>query len=187
MKKLLSTALALVLAFSLSNTAFAATNTNTTIGPDTEPKEGVATLNYNVSPAYTVTIPGTITLYDPTTGGNGTAVKASNVKLNYGEQVVVKLTGINQTDDNPQGDDTFTVNTAEGASLGYTVTNNSTGDSYGKGDAILTVKPEDGSGSTNLKCVLTASNSGDIKYAGNYSGTLTFTVSVESSESINGD
>ena len=109
---------------------------------------------------YTVTIPATVEL-----GGTAT-VKVENTMLKKGDEVNVKLTGTSEADD------TFKVTTAQGAELTYTVK---------KSDTVINV------GDTVISCASQVSNQVDllftaptsVQYAGDYSGTVTFTVSVE--------
>ena len=158
MKKFLSIALALIVALSLSVTAFAAE-----IKPETSPA-GSTTITYSVAPMYTVTIPASVTL------GNDATVSASGVKVAKGSQVVVKISGTSEA--------------GEGAELAYTVKNGAT--TIGVGDAILTVNPDsatDGSGASG-SATLTFTLDDTIKYAGIYTGTVTFTVSVEKKEQM---
>lgn len=158
MKRLLTCVLALVMALSLSVTAFAAGITQ-----DTVLKTGSTEVTYTVNPTYTVTIPATVTL-----GGTAVEVKAENVVVDRGKQVVVKLTGTSGTNN------AFTVKTAEEAVLAYTVKNGDT--VVDINDAVLAVNPGTAnSGSTTL--TFTAPTS--ITYAGTYTGTVTFTVSVD--------
>lgn len=178
MKKLLALALALTLTLSLSVTAFAADGDQTIT---TDDGTGKTTVTYEVQPAYTVTIPATVTI-----DGSAVTVKADGVKVPSGKQVVVKLTGINVTEQNTTGDDAFTVKTAEGASLNYTVTAGASGSAtqISKDSTVLTVNPDvattdaGASGSTTLTFALASGQT--VKYAGTYSGTVTFTVSVDS-------
>ena len=155
MKKLLSFTLALVMMLSVSVTAFAGT-----VDQDSIDKTGDTSITYNVAPAYTVTIPATVEL-----GGTAT-VKVENTMLKKGDEVNVKLTGTSEADD------TFKVTTAQGAELTYTVN---------KSDTVINV------GDTVISCASQVSNQVDllftaptsVQYAGDYSGTVTFTVSVE--------
>ena len=189
MKKLLSIVLALALALSLSVTVFAAgdddtgnTTQNTTITQDTD-KTGKTTVNYSVAPAYTVTIPASVTI-DGTNNSNTVTVSASGVKVEKGKQVVVKLTGINVTTENTNGDNDFKVKTAEGAELKYTVKIGTTDITTAEAsNTVLTVNPASttanavASGSNNLTFAL--ADTEVVKYAGTYSGTVTFNVSVD--------
>lgn len=161
MKKLLSLVLSMVMVLSLSVTAFAAE-----INQGSDPKTGSTTVTYTVNPVYTVTIPATVTL-----GGSAVEVKAEGVKVNKGSRVVVKLTGTSESDN------AFRVKTAEGAVLTYTVQKNSA--DVAINDTVLAVNPETAdTGSTALSFVAPAS----VTYAGTYTGTVTFTVSVENAD-----
>ena len=164
MKKLLTCVLALVMVLSLSVTVFAA---DTSIDQGSTSKTGSTSVTYTVNPTYTVTIPANVTL------GNSVNVKASGVKVAKGSQVVVTLTGTSESDN------AFKVNTAEGAMLGYTVKNGET--AVNVNDTVLTVNPDsaaDGSGASGSTSLAVALND-TIQYAGTYTGTVTFTVSVE--------
>ncbi|MGN0523933.1 MAG: hypothetical protein ACI4IG_06645 [Eubacterium sp.] len=155
MKKLLSFTLALVMMLSATITAFAGT-----VDQDSVDKTGDTNITYNVDPAYTVTIPATVTL------GNTATVKVENTMLKKGDEITVKLTGTSEADD------TFKVKTAQGAELTYTVKD---------GDTVINV------GDTVLHCASQVNGRADllftaptsVQYAGDYSGTVTFTVSVE--------
>lgn len=164
MKKLLTAITTLALALSLSATAFAAD-----INLDTDPKTGNTNVTYNVEPSYTVTIPENVTI------GENATVEAEGVKVDKGSQVVVKLTATSGTDN------AFTVKTAEGAVLNYTVKNGN--NTINVGDTVLAVNPDTAtdnngaSGTADLKFSLTDGET--VQYAGAYTGTVTFTVSVE--------
>ncbi|MGN1315434.1 MAG: hypothetical protein ACI4VW_00015 [Acutalibacteraceae bacterium] len=155
MKKVLSFTLALVMMLSVSITAFAGT-----VDQDTVDKTGNTSITYDVSPSYTVTIPATVTLGDTAT------VKVENTMLKKGDEVNVKLTGTSEADD------AFKVTTAQGAELTYTVKD---------GDTVINV------GDTVLSCASQVNDTADllftapasVQYAGDYTGTVTFTVSVE--------
>ena len=112
MKKLLSAVLAAAMCCVMAVPAFAA---DTVIVPDEDgnpnPETGDIKVSYSVSPAYTVTIPGEVTL------GQTATISAQNVRVAKGSQVEVALTGINN------GDSQFILTTTEGASINYTVQN----------------------------------------------------------------
>ena len=115
------------------------------------------TVTYEVAPTYTVTIPATVAL------GETATIKAENVVVAKSKQVEVKLTNAND----------FTVTTPQGASLTYTVKNGET--TVNEGDTVLTVNPDGGkTGETTLKFVAPET----VKFAGDYTGSITFTIAV---------
>ena len=121
------------------------------------------TVNYAVAPTYTVTIPETVTL------GHTATIKAEDVILEEEKQLKVKLTGTSGENN------AFKVKSAEGAELEYTV-NDGTKD-ISIDETVLTVNPDNSAnGSATLK--FNAPSDSDIIYAGKYTGTVTFTVSV---------
>lgn len=121
------------------------------------------TVNYAVAPTYTVTIPKTVKL------GETATIKAENVVVDEDKQLEVSLTGTSGVNN------AFTVKSAEGAELEYTV-NDGTKD-ISIDETVLTVNPDNSAnGSAELK--FNAPSDSDITYAGVYSGTVTFTVSV---------
>ena len=121
------------------------------------PSKRSVTVEYNVDPTYTVTIPATVAL------GETTTIKAENVVVAKGKQVEVALANANG----------FTVATPQGAELGYTVKNGET--TVNEGDTVLTVNPDGGkTGETTL----TFTTPETVKFAGDYTGTVTFTIAV---------
>ena len=154
MKKLFALLLAITMMATLSVTAFAADY-------DTAGDKGM-NVTYSVAPAYTVTIPETVTI-----GADGTekTVSAADVVVEKGQYVSVTLAENN----------TFTVKTTEGAELTYTVTAN--GENVAAGGEILAVNPADGK--TGTATVTFDIDESDIKYAGTYTGSATFTIAVK--------
>lgn len=174
MKKLISFALTLTLVFSLSVTAFA---TSDTTELNTGHTSGNTQITYNVDPAYTVTIPTNVELTDKE-AGTSALVKATNVKIPRGENLTVKLDMNN----------TFQVSTPSGnniASLKYTVTkDDNSNNSLNAGDEIFSFSPylndeKSVIDFTEATLKFNLDTSTPVTYAGNYSGTLTFTVSVD--------
>lgn len=154
MKKLFALLLAITMMATLSVTAFAADY-------DTAGDKGM-NVTYSVNPGYTVTIPETVTI-----GADGTekTVSAADVVVEKGQYVSVTLAA----------DNNFTVKTAEGAELTYTVTAN--GEAVAAGGEILAVNPADGK--TGTTTVTFDIDEAAIQYAGTYTGTATFTVAVK--------
>ena len=154
MKKLFALLLAITMMATLSVTAFAADY-------DTTGDKGM-TVTYSVAPAYTVTIPETVTI-----GADGTekTVSAEGVVVEKGQYVSVTLAA----------DNNFTVKTTEGAELTYTVTAN--GENVAAGGEILTVNPTDGK--TGTATITFDIDETKIQYAGTYTGSATFTIAVK--------
>ena len=118
------------------------------------------TVTYSVDPTYTVTIPTDVTI-----DGNSTTISAEDVVVEKGKYVSVTLADNNN----------FTVKTAEGAELTYTVTAN--GENVAPGDELLAVNPADSdAGTANITFGIDESA---IQYAGTYTGTATFTIAVK--------
>ena len=123
------------------------------------------TVTYEVAPTYTVTIPTDVTI-----DGNSTTISAEDVVVEKGKYVSVTLAENND----------FTVKTAEGAELTYTVTAN--GETVAPGSEILAVNPADGK--TGTATVTFDIDETKIQYAGTYTGTATFTISVKDAPMI---
>ena len=120
-------------------------------------------VTYTSNAAYTVTIPATVAL------GETATISAENVVLNAGEQLNVTLSGTSETDN------AFKLTTATD-SLTYTVSKGE--DSVSVGDVVLNVAAGTTSGSSDLKFNEPATTPN----AGDYTGTVTFTISVKSAK-----
>ncbi len=120
-------------------------------------------VNYTVAPTYTVTIPSEVSL------GNSFEIKAENVVLEQGKQLEVALTATSGAGN------AFTVSNGKTGELTYEVKVGGTPISVG--GTVLTVNPTTASaGSATLHF---SDPTNTIVYAGDYSGTVTFTVSVK--------
>lgn len=117
------------------------------------------TARYTNAPSYTVTIPATVEL------GNTAEIQAENVNVVSGSQLVVRLSNANG----------LKLTTPEGAEQLYTIKNEET--SIKESDDVLTVAggTADNSGTVSLDFA----PDGEPKYAGVYTGTVMFSVSVE--------
>ena len=157
MKKLLTCVLVMVMVLSLSATAFAADITQ-----DSDPKTGTTNVTFNVDPTYTVTIPATVTLAKAEDGSykQDATITATGVRLLEGKVINVTLAG----------DFTLTAGTTEWP---YTVTVGDSATEIATGGTVATFETK----TTEQTSVLhfTAANP---TYAGDYSDTVTFTISV---------
>lgn len=163
MKKLLTLLLTAALATTAATTAFAADTTISagTDGNPTPTAKPEMTVTYTVQPSYTVTIPASVTL------GQTAIVSASNVKINKDQTLKVKLTATSERDN------TFKVK-ANGAELTYTVKKGTT--DIAVGSEVLAVNSE--TSGDDLKAELSFIAPTSTTFAGEYKGTVTFTVSV---------
>ena len=160
MRKIFTLFLVVILMVSLSVTALAADNTVNYDSNQTTQTSGL-NVTYNVQPNFTVTIPANVTL------GDNVTVSSDKVVVEYGKAVKVKLTGTGETDN------TFKLKTAEGAVLEYAV---KMGDTVvNVGDTVLTVAPDSTATSAQLSFVMPT----NVTYAGNYTGTIRFSIVVE--------
>ena len=155
MKKLFALILAVVMIATMSTTAFAA---NTT-GGSTE-------VSFNVDPTYTVTIPATVELNKVEDNGtvtyenDYTLTAQAGVRLKKGEYIEVTVAS------------DFEMTTTEGATLAYTITK----DAAALVDSIVAEFDTDKAAQTSV--IHIAAN--DPDFAGNYSDTVTFTLTVKS-------
>ena len=121
------------------------------------------TIEFVQAPVYTVTIPATMEL------GEQATITAENMVIEKGKQIEVSITGTSEDDDS------FKLRAGEKVVIEYTVKNDGTVVSVG--DTVLTVNPETAAeGSVTLDFIAPS----NISYAGDYTGTVTFTVAVNS-------
>lgn len=122
-------------------------------------KKLTITAQYTNAPSYTVTIPASVEL------GNTAEIQAENVNVVSGSQLVVRLSDA----------DGWKLKTPEGAEQLYTIKN---GESIvAEDDAVLTVAG--GTANNSGTVSLDFAPDGEPKYAGVYTGTVMFSVSVE--------
>ena len=160
MKKLFALLLTAALLASLPLTALAA---DSTVNYDENRQSQTSGLNvtYQVAPAFTVTIPADVTL------NNSVTVSAADVVVEYGKAVNVTISGTSGENN------AFQLRTDEGAVLASTVKK---GDAEVRvGDTVLSVTPT----SDQTAVELTFVEPENYTYAGLYKGTVTFTVSVD--------
>ena len=168
MKKLLSLVLTLALALSLSVTAFAEDHTvdqNTTL-----PATKDTTVEFNVAPTYTITIPGTVELDKKTGTGtvtyekDGTITASAGVRLLNGQSIQVTLSA-------GDGEDKFVLTSGESATLDYTVTVNNT--EIENNGVVATFETSQTAQTSTLHFA-----AADPTYAGDYSDTVTFNIAI---------
>lgn len=168
MKKLLGIALTLALALSLSVTAFATDGLNTFGPEDTAGKD--TTVTYDLSAAYTVTIPAKVELSKDSSGSTVTyaqvaTISAKSVRLEEGQTIKVTLTG----------DFELSATTGSGDyAWPYTVKVGTDDTAIKSGDTVATfsTKTEDQTETLYFSAA-------EPTYAGSYSDTVTFTVSID--------
>ncbi len=169
MKKLISGISALLTAAMLiaPMIAFA----DTTINPDPDnmpnPKPGTAptTVEFTVAPTYTVTIPAKIELADNGSGiyTNIGTLTAEDVFLEPNQEIVVTISGDFVLEN--EADSSVTVDYQAEGPNGI----------VGNGDIVTAFDTSDEPQSVNVEF----STSEEPEYAGNYSDTVTFGISVE--------
>ena len=162
MKKLASFVLALAMAAVCAAPAMAAGNQitqSTSNSCDTK-------VTFTIAPAYTVTIPSEVTLDKKQAGETVTyekdlELKASNVRLNQDKKLQVTIAD----------GSILTLESAEHATLNYTITVGSTEVSANSVVATFTTQAADQTATLHIKA-------NDPPFAGDYSGTLKFTIAV---------
>lgn len=166
MKKRLAVLLAMGMAMTMTTSVFAAAASPITQASDT--KKGTVDLTYEVTEAYTVTIPDAVT-FTNTEAKTGT-VKADGVLIANGKNLVVKVSSTNYSDGWTLKDQAAEANT-----LKYTIKKGTTSATDVSNDGeVLKVEAGTATGEETLNFQLTAAGT----KAGTYKDTLTFTVSV---------
>ena len=125
------------------------------------------TATYDVSAKYTITIPAGVTLSDTATASQ--SIEASDVVLESGKKITVKLTEASNTESGAS----FSAKTTKGDSTAtYTI---------GKGEATTGVKVGDtvAEFTENGTQALTFSKAEGATHAGTHTETLTFGIAVE--------
>ena len=119
----------------------------------------------NVAPTFTVTIPATVELGDEIT------VSAENVRISKGSEVAIRIT------DASGSGSAFTMTSTEGYTFAYEITAN--GAAITPGATLLVVNPDTASAG---QVTLVFKKPRTAIYAGNYSGRVVFTISVQPAE-----
>ena len=186
MKKMFAmlTALTLTAAIAVPFTVFADDSAtppaDTVINPKSEKQTGDTTVSYNEQEMYIVTIPAKVKLADQ---DKTAKIKFSDVMLENGKKISVKLTDaankeLSQTSD-------FNVAHTNDVFATYTVTDGAETNpkTYALGDEVASftygTKDESGKIITEATETLTFTAPQGAQYAGTYTDTLTFGISVE--------
>ena len=154
MKKLFAILLTVAMLATMSITAFA----ENTTGGSTE-------VSFNVDPTYTVTIPATVELNKVDTEGvvtyenDYTITADAGVRLKKNEYIEVTVAS------------DFEMTTAEGATLAYEITK---GGAALVNDVVATFNTDKTAQSSTIHI-----SAGDPDFAGDYSDTVTFTITVK--------
>lgn len=149
-------------------------SSTTTIEQNSTEQSGNTTVAFEIKPAYTVTIPQTVELDKITNTTNSTVtykkdltLTASNVRLKNNQTLKVTI----PTDPtNP----IFTLTSSEGATLNCKITLGENNTSVPADGVVATfeTKTADQTATLHIKA-------GNPTYAGNYSGTLNFTIALD--------
>ena len=161
MKKLFALILTVCLLATMSTTAFAAE-----IGTEANASQGSTEVSFNVDPTYTVTIPATVELQKIEDNGtvtyeNDYTIEAvAGVRLKKNEYIEVTVAS------------DFEMNTAEGATLAYTIT--ADGNAVANNGVVADFATDKAEQTATIHI---AAN--DPDFAGEYKDTVTFTVAVK--------
>lgn len=162
MKKVMSIIMAAIITLGLSVSAFA----ESSITQDSEEKSGNTNVDYSLGVSYTVTIPASVTFTD-TQKEVDRGLLASNVILNEGSTLSISVSSLNG----------FVMRNGEGY-IDYSLKVNYNAIPEENNFDILIVYAGESSG-TAILSFATDLNKENAHYAGKYTDTLTFTVSVE--------
>jgi hypothetical protein len=153
MKKLIATILALVLALSLSMTAFAAT-----VDENSESKTVDTTISTTIDPTYTVTIPANLTVDFEATSTSFGEIALENAQVEPGKAVQVDLSASG----------TLKNATDAAKTIAYTVEDE---------NGVFTSAIYQTAGEKTALSVNITKDAWDAAYAGAYSDTVTFAIS----------
>lgn len=137
-----------------------------TITQDSEEKSGNTNINYSAEETYTVVFPASVTFTDSEKAIER-GLQVSNVLINEGSSLNVYVSSLNN----------FKMRNGEGY-IDYKLMINYNGNPEEYDYRILSIDAGEGGGVAILYFV-TELNKDNTKYAGTYTDTLTFTVSVE--------
>ena len=152
-----------------------------TITQDKIPTNAATDVEYTVDPAYMVTIPANVTL--KSNDVQTKTVTAEKVKLDYGKEVVVKLTEASNTNAaNKEGNKFHAMTEDKTSTATYTINEGTLG--LDEGSNIVAAFPTftDATQEADKKKEIKFSAASGATFAGTHTELLTFTLSVEASE-----
>ena len=138
--------------------------------PEPKPTTGNTDVLYGVDPAYTVTIPASV---DVTGGDQVTSIGFSDVVLENGQSIIVKLTDT-ANEHTPNATD-FKLMSADNSPVIYNIKKGTENVKLGGEAAKFTYNGTTSEGAQELTITRPLS----VVFAGSYKDTLTFTISVE--------
>ena len=138
--------------------------------PEPKPTTGNTDVLYGVDPAYTVTIPASV---DVTNGNKVTSIGFSDVVLENGQSIIVKLTDTANV--HTDGATDFEMRSADDSPVIYNIKKGTENVKLGGEAAKFTYNGTTSKGAQEL----TITKPQDVLFAGSYKDTLTFTISVE--------
>ena len=178
-RKLLAAVMALAMVSAIAPmSAFAVDDT--VIKQDSTTKSGTMTATYDVTAKYTVTIPAGVTL--DSTNAVSKKIEASDVMLESGKKITVKLTGASNTASGAS----FSAKTTKGDSTKTTKGDSTATYTIGKGEATTGISVGDtvAEFTENGTQALTFSKAEGATYAGTHTETLTFGIAVEDAATV---
>jgi hypothetical protein len=190
-KKVITMALALTLALSMTGTAFAAgeegdetsTTNSVTWGStdsiDNNTKTGQTEIDYTVNQSYTVNIPSDVSLNLDGNDYKGSGkVKATDVRIEDGKILKVTMKSTNAGE--ATGSDSYKLKygTSTASEIAYSIKKGE--DNLSNGGEVVSVSSGTvESGEVTLNFAATSTQVAEATKAGKHTDTLTFTVSVE--------
>ncbi len=163
MKKLLSVIISAIMIVMISITSFAAENS--VITQDNIEKKGSITVDYNMKESYTVTIPASISFTD-TQKTVERALQVEDIAIKEGSSLRVNVSSMNN----------FKMKNND-AEIDYSLVVNTHDIAEENNQDVLVIESGEKSGWAILHFKTDLSKN-KATYSGNYSDTLTFTVSV---------
>ena len=165
MKKILSVIMMVLM--TLGMPMYSLASEGMAITQDSQEKSGNTNVDYNLEETYTVTFPASVTFTD-TEKSIDRGLQVSDVVLQEGHSINVNVASLND----------FHIKNKEGSIAYQLIVNNNDDKPVEHNSTILTVDAGEKAGVAILTFI-TELDKSKAPFAGRYSDTLTFTVSVE--------